>query len=123
MFCLPYLHLPCSFGVRVFLLEPNVMLHLPKGCLHSFTKLSKRDMKTLLSLMEDWRPWEGIHCGVEEELRGLEAHLNKCDRMAQTGNDDEAVNFVSIASDWYVLHCFDGEIGDLSIVSQIILAV
>jgi hypothetical protein len=80
-------------------------------------------MKTLLSLMKDWRPWEAIHCGVKEELRGLEAHLNKCDRMAQTANDDEAVNFVSIAGDWYVLHCFDGEIGYLSIVSQIILAI
>ena len=92
------------FGVRVFLLEPDMMLHIPKACIHGFTKLSRSDIAYLLKLMEGWEEWEKIHNGIKGVFAEIERTLKDCHNLAEDPEAKDTVNFGSVALDWCVHH-------------------
>jgi len=84
----------------VFLLEPDMLLFIPKGCAHNFTKLSVEDIRYLVKLMESWSEWEDICHGVERQMRGVHQHLLRLNELAKGKTEMFAQNFGSVALDW-----------------------
>ena len=76
-----------------------MMLHIPKGCIHSFTKLGYDDANYLLQLMARWNEWETIHPGVKKMFQKIQRHL-EADVSAITQGAPPTRNFLSVAHDW-----------------------
>ena len=75
-------------------------LHIPKGCVHNFSKLTKGDIKHLLHLMQSWSEWEKISPGVGKQLKGLYQHLERLGQLTEDLPDSVPQNFASAAMDW-----------------------
>ena len=98
-----FLYILHRFEVRVFLQEPDMAVHIPKGAMHNFTKLTVDDINRLLRLMERWDEWDVISPGVQQRLHPLECHLKKLSALAQTAPPSALrQNFGTVAGDWYV---------------------